>query len=383
MARRHFGSVRRRSSGRWQASYWHEGRLHAAPQTFATKSDALAYLSIVEADVHRGTWIDPLAGKVTLALYANEWLGRRPELAVRTVELYRYLLDRHILAALGNCTLATLTPSKVRGWHAALAQTHPSTAAKAYRLLAGILRTATSDGLLLTSPCKVKGAGTERPPERPVATVAEIDALVAALPGRFRLVVLLATWCQLRRGELLGLRRRDVDLLHGTLSIEQSRTFTRDGQALVKGPKSAAGRRTIAVPAHVLPALTEHLERFTSREPDALVLCGVTGAPLTAGVLQKAWDNARAAAGRPDLHLHDLRHTGLTLAAATGATTAELMHRAGHASPDAALRYQHATRDRDRVLADALAKLAAPTPVVPIAASDGSHSRPDRARGPR
>jgi integrase len=54
------------------------------------------------------------------------------------------------------------------------------------------------------------------------------------------------------------------------------------------------------------------------------------------------------------MHLHDLRHTGLTFAAATGATTAELMRRAGHASTDAALRYQHATRDRDRVLAKAL-----------------------------
>lgn len=100
MTRRHFGSVRRRSSGRWQSSYWHEGRLHAAPQTFATKSDALAYLSITEADIRRGAWIDPLAGQVTLAEYAIEWLSRRPELAVRTAELYRYLLDRHVLPRL-------------------------------------------------------------------------------------------------------------------------------------------------------------------------------------------------------------------------------------------------------------------------------------------
>ncbi len=65
MARRHFGLVRKRSSGRWPASYWHEGRLHAAPQTFATKSDARAYLSITEADIHRGAWFDPLAGRVS------------------------------------------------------------------------------------------------------------------------------------------------------------------------------------------------------------------------------------------------------------------------------------------------------------------------------
>ena len=55
MAKRHFGTVRRRSSGRWQASYWRDGRLHHAPQTFSTKSDALAFLAITEADIHRGS----------------------------------------------------------------------------------------------------------------------------------------------------------------------------------------------------------------------------------------------------------------------------------------------------------------------------------------
>ena len=77
----------------------------------------------------------------------------------------------------------------------------------------------------------------------------------------------------------------------------------------------------------------------------------------SATVIQRAWSRARLSVGRPDLHLHDLSHTGLTLAAATGATTAELILRAGHASADAALRYQHATRDRDQVLANALEEL--------------------------
>ncbi|MDA8356539.1 MAG: tyrosine-type recombinase/integrase, partial [Actinomycetota bacterium] len=74
-------------------------------------------------------------------------------------------------------------------------------------------------------------------------------------------------------------------------------------------------------------------------------------------------DTARRAVGRPDLHLHDLRHSGLTWSAATGASVAELMRRAGHKSPAAAMRYQHATEDRDRALAGALAELA---PVIHI-----------------
>ena len=363
--RRHFGSVRKRSSGRWQATYWHDGRLHSAG-TFAAKADALAYLSTMEADLRRGAWIDPRAGQVTLTTYANEWLERRPDLAVRTRELYRYVLDRHIFPSLGQSTLAGLAPSKIRGWHAGIAQHHPATAAKAYRILSTIMRTAVVDGYILTSPCKVDGAGSEHAAERPIATVAEVDALTSAMPERLRLAVLLATWCQLRRGEILGLRRQDIDLMHAKIHIEQSRTFTRDGSSLTKSPKTKAGRRTLSVPGNITEAIALHLDRFTAVDAGALVFMMDSGAPLTAVTLQRAWSKARRTIGRSDLHLHDLRHTGLTLAAATGATTAELMHRAGHATASAALRYQHATQDRDRVLADALEALVKPASVVPL-----------------
>ena len=70
------------------------------------------------------------------------------------------------------------------------------------------------------------------------------------------------------------------------------------------------------------------------------------------------WDPARQAAGLPALHFHDLRHTGNTLPASTGASTKELMTRMGHASARAALIYQHATADRDAAIAVALSELA-------------------------
>ena len=78
------------------------------------------------------------------------------------------------------------------------------------------------------------------------------------------------------------------------------------------------------------------------------------GGPLAPHVLQKAWANARSQLDLDDVHLHDLRHLAGTLAASTGAGTKELMHRLGHASPQAALRYQHATRERDVAIAAAL-----------------------------
>ena len=71
------------------------------------------------------------------------------------------------------------------------------------------------------------------------------------------------------------------------------------------------------------------------------------------------WLPATRKAGIEGLRFHDLRHTGATLAAATGASTKELMARLGHASPQAALRYQHATRERDEAIAAGVDRLLA------------------------
>jgi integrase len=373
--RRQFGSVRRLGSGRYQASYWHDGRRHVAQTTFATKAETGTYLDTVSADLHRGTWTDPTAAQVKLGEYANAWLQSRPGLRPRTVELYRRLLDKQILPPLGSTMIADLLPSAVRSWHASLAAKHSSTAAKAYRLLATIMNTAVADELIVRSPCRVKGAGVERPNERPVPSIDEVDALAAAMPERMAMIVVLAAWCQLRRGEVLGLRRRDVDLLHGVLTIEQTAQHFTDGSIVFGPPKTAASRRRVVVPPHLTPGLATHLDRYVEGGLDALVFTGAKGGPLRPHVLQSAWEVARRSVGRPEFHLHDLRHAGATWAASTGASTAELMARLGHASPRAALIYQHATNDRDRALASALSKLASPGEVVPFLASSGVSAR--------
>lgn len=294
----------------------------------------------------------PAATEATFAEYATEWIEGRPDLAVRTVELYRWLLRRHIEPTFGDVPLGSLTPAGVRLWHAGIARQHPTTAAKAYRLLSSIMRTAVTDELIAKSPCQVRGAAVERAPERPIATMAEVEVLAAAMPEELAIAVHLAAWCQQRRSEVRGLRRKDIDPDTGTLSVTETRTTTMAGTTVVKAPKTRAGRRTVAVPPHTLEALEAHLERFVGPSADALVLT------VSDRVLGREWTKARVAVSRPDLHFHDLRHSGLTWSAATGASVAELMRRAGHASQTAALRYQHATDARDRVLADALAQLA-------------------------
>ncbi len=371
MGRRQFGSVRKLASGRWQASYWHEGGRHVAPDTFQTKADATRWLSTVDADLARGGWVDPRAGRITLSEYAESWLSLRTDLRPRTRELYELLLRLHLLPPLGGYALARLSPSVIRNWFAEMSATSgpgAATAARSYRLLRTILNTAVVDEILVKNPCQVRGAGTEHSPERPVASTAQVHALADAIAPRFRACILLAAYCSLRRGELLGLQRGDLDLLHGTLWVRRAVVSLRGGNLLVGEPKTEAGYRRIAIPRLIVPDLTGHLDAYVGPKPDALVFTGEKGGPLRPHVLQAEWTRVRAELGLEDLHLHDLRHSGNTWAAATGASTAELMARLGHASPVAALRYQHATADRDRAIADALSELGAQTraPLVEI-----------------
>lgn len=355
-----WGSIRRLPSGRYQARYRLDSAEFVAPLTFRTKRDAESYLAGVRADVERGVWVDPDAGRITLADYAWRWLDQRPDLRVRTRELYESELRLHILPPLGDTELARLTTSRVRAWHAEMLKADRpgrTTVAKCYRLLRTILGTAVEDELIVKNPCVVKGAGVERPAERPTATIEQVYAIADVIEPRYRALVLMATFTGLRLGELQALTRRRLDLLHGRVDVVEQMLHLADGTLLVGPPKSDAGRRSVAIPAVIVPDLEAHLAEWAAPGRDGLVFCGHHGQPLRRGTFYTAWKRATKSVGLDGLRPHDLRHTGNTLAASTGASTKELMARMGHASPRAALIYQHATKDRDAAIAAALSDL--------------------------
>lgn len=357
MPARRFGNVRQLPSGRYQARYVApDGQERLAPHTFAESEAARLWLSEQEVGRARGGNVDPRRGKVTLKVYADEWIDERVDLSPRTEVFYRSLLDLHILPKLGYVELGTLDLETVRKWRAGLlrAGLGPITVAKSYRLLRTVLNTAVEDKRISANPCQIKKAGVENSPERRIATMAEVFTLADAIEPRFRSLVLLASFGGLRFGELSGLARKMIDLDAGTVSVEVAATEVR-GNRLVKEPKSTAGKRRVSLPPQIVAELRKHLDTYVAPEPSALVFCGPRGGPIMRGNFHVVWAAARTAAGVPDtFHLHDLRHTGNTLAAATGASTADLMARMGHDSARAALIYQHATRDADQAIAAAL-----------------------------
>jgi integrase len=362
--RRRFGSVRQLASGQWQARYrGPDGLMRPAGKTFPTKGAAEQWLTLTEAEMLTGDWIDPDAGLIPFAEYAATWIDERPGLRPKTLDLYRYLLRRHLSATpgFGARAIAEITPAHVRRWRKSLADSGVSavTIAKAYRLLKAIMNTAVDDGIIRRNPCRIKGAGQEKSPERPVLTVHQVFTLAEAIDRRYRALVLLAVFASLRWGELAALRRADIDLTACTVRITRSLTELPDGGYAFGSPKSEAGLRTVPFPDLIVPDLTWHLARFTASDDDALVFTSPTGSPLRRGNFRRrVWLKALTTAGLPAIHFHDLRHTGNNLSADAGANLRELMERMGHSSTRAALIYLHATTEQQRAVADALGSLA-------------------------
>lgn len=382
MGRRQFGSVRRRSSGRWEASYWHEGDRHLGPHMFPTKANACAWLAGVETSIRSGAWFDPRSGRTTFAEYAAWWLEARSDLRPRSVEQYTGMLRRHLIPAFGDVELARLKPSDVRSWYGRLRSIRPNTAAGADRLLRAIYNTAVRDELVAANPCRIIGGGTEHTPERPLLTLAQVETLLGAMAEELRPAVVLAAWGGLRRGEVLGLQRRDVNEVTGQVRIERTLHEMHDGRIVLGPPKSSAGRRTVHLPRQAMAAVGDHLRTTVAVGAESHLFTGSNGNPLRPRTLETAWRRARTAASLPAVHFHDLRHFHLTLYATTGATTAELMARAGHASAKAALTYQHATEDRDRVLTAVLGQLMDGARTAGTRDRTAPH-RPDRSRPDR
>jgi integrase len=195
--------------------------------------------------------------------------------------------------------------------------------------------------------------------ERTVLTLRQVGQLADAIHPRYRALVLLAVFGSLRWGELAALRRGDLDLELCTVKVERSLTELPGGGFLYGSPKSAAGRRVVAFPDLIKADLTRHLTAFAASGDDALVFTSPTRMPLRHGNFRRRyWLPALTRCGLTATHFHDLRHTGNTLTAGTGATLRELMDRMGHSSPRAALIYLHGSDTRQREIAATLGKLA-------------------------
>lgn len=374
--RESFGMVDKLPSGRIRARYTGpDGVRHTAPHTFDTLTDARGWLATQQAKIVQGSWQSHEAARIvagkskgTLGDYAATWLNTRTNrhgehLRPRTRAEYERLL-RTTLAPLTDLRLSALTPAKVRDWYSEQIEAGTKTqAARSYGLLKAIMATAVEDGRIGLNPCQIRGghmASTGKKVDPP--TAAELATIVERIAPKYRAAVLIAAWAGCRYGELTELRRKDLTILDDgeTVIVNISRAVTHvPGQGfVVGGTKSLAGVRQIVLPPHVNAPVLAHLQKFVPDSPSALLFPASDGVThLAQSTLAKSFYPARAAAGRPDMPWHALRHYGATKAALAGATLRELQERMGHSTVAAAMKYQH-TAGRDAELAKRMSELA-------------------------
>ncbi|MBJ6634685.1 tyrosine-type recombinase/integrase [Streptomyces sp. I5] len=318
------------------------------------------WLSAIEADMTRGQYIDPRAGRLTVRQHAERWLASLtmdPGTYVSTEQRIRL----HVLPHLGSRSLDSLRPTHVREW---LRKLHDGGVAPAYQRvifanLSAMLAAAVDDRLIPNNPCRsssVKAPKAE--PRRVVPWRPErVLAVRAELSERYRATVDLAGGCGMRQGEVFGLAADDVDFVQGVVHVVRQVKLIAGRQvfALPKGGKT----RTVPLPESVMRSLEAHIEKYPPM-PVSLPWRSVDGSPVAVPVLfrnaegravnrvvfnHKAWRPALDRAGIPrgrENGMHALRHFYASVLLDAGESIKALSEYLGHHDPGFTLRtYTH------------------------------------------
>lgn len=316
--RRRFGSVRMLPSGRVQARYpGPDGKVRSAPTTFPNKRAAERWLTLKEAEIARGEWVDPDAGKITVKEWGERWLEAvTPSLKPKTRASYVSLLKTQVFPRFGNTEIAQIRPITVSEWIASMKKRELSASRirQAYVVLTQIMKSAVHNELIKASPCV--GIKLPRLPHTQPRILAEeeVSRLIAAADAPLDLIIQTLAYAGPRIGEVFALRRGRIALETGHLVVAET-LIEIAGRHSFGTPKSHE-MRVLKLPAFLVDAFRKHLDTMTDKDPSALLFVGKTGKPLHYNAWRTwQWDPAVKAAGLEDVTPHDLRATHATVVA--------------------------------------------------------------------
>lgn len=323
---------------------WRDEAGKQRSKSFPKRRLADQWATKVEHDLLSGAYVDPIAGKITLRSYAEEWLSSQTW-ATSTTEAARSALDGYILPLLGDRPLGSLQPSDVRALNAHLGRELSASTAQVYAgRLHSILAMATTDRVIASNPA----AGIR--PAAPLAgqvvppTTTQVELLVAHAPEQHRALLLTLAGLGLRIGEATGLTIDRVDFLGRTVRVDQQAVIVKgQGNVLTARLKTKASYRPL--PDVVARALARHIELYGVGE-DGVLFQGKEGRPVLRHTARDAMHRAaragndssrardrRALAPFPVLfHPHDLRHFYASALIESGASVKTVQARLGHAS---------------------------------------------------
>ncbi len=330
---------------------WHGG--------FPTRKEAEAARARIVHEMNTGSYVEPTT--TTFAQWVDTWLPTvQTQVKPSTFDSYRRNLELHVLPRIGHQTLASLTPVGLTGLYAELLRDGKRTggglSAKTVRYVHTIVHKALEDavdsGVLGTNP-----ASRAKPPKPRAVTNGELRFWQADQLRRFLDYVeghrlegawYLAAMTGMRRGEVLGLRWKDVDLDAGRLSVRQA-VVAVAYDVLISTPKSHQAR-VIDLDQGTVDQLRRHGERQAVERAEwasdyrdtGLVFCKEDGSPIHPHTFSQAFERLVAKSGLPRIRLHDLRHTHASIALQAGVPVKVISERLGHESPAFTLKqYAH------------------------------------------
>ena len=359
-------------------------------RTFSKKGDAARFLATAEADVLRGQYIAPDAGRVTFKAYATSWLaaqvfdeGTRAQLEGR--------LRVHVYPTLGNKTLAQIKPSTIQAWARSLDGLAPSYVRDMMANVGAVLAAAVDDERIARNPARAHSVTRPRVTRRKVVpwTTERVLAVTDALPEPYRVAATLAAGLGLRQGEVFGLSPDDVHFLRGEVEVRRQVKLLRGRQvfALPKGGKT----RTVPLPPSVRDVLAAHLA-VAPAQAVTLPWKTLDGEPVTTSLVlttrertafnrnyfnRRVWAPALEACDVPpgrDNGMHACRHFYASVLLDAGESIKAVSEYLGHSDPGFTLRtYTHLmpqSSERTRRAVDAVLSKSCALPV-PSASAEG------------
>ncbi len=303
-------------------------------RSFARKADAEDFATSVRHEIRSNTYVDPTVGQQTVRAYLEGWRVQQSHHRAKTVMSTRTRFARMVYPYLGEKSIAAVRPSTIRTWQAELLADGyaPRTVAGVRGQVAGAFNDAIRDRILTVSPFDgVKAPEVVRERVIPL-TVEQVRSGEAAMPDRYRALVVMVAGTGLRAAEAWGLTRDRVDLERAVLRVDRQLVKRVRGVPVFGPPKSKASNREVPLPRRVVEALEKHLANYPA-EPEQLVFRTSRGTPLTGTVWGRAWRPAAEVMGLPvGKGLHQLRHFYASLLIAAGRSPREVQERLGHAT---------------------------------------------------
>jgi integrase len=382
------GTIVQLPNGKWRGrimvGYLPNGKPDRRSVTGTTRKEVQQKLRALVGQKETGRLAERAKEKGTLGEYLTHWLDTIPgRVKGSTVYRYRILVNTHMIPCLGAKRLAELKPDAIAAFYSERQKfgLSPSTVQLIHTTLRKALGDAVEYGYIAFNP-----VARVKPPRRAdfeprVLTSQEVQKILTSadeaqdrLAGLWSLLALSGA----RIGELLTLQWDAVSWDRQSIAITRSLSIDADKRAIIDTPKTARGRRVVALDQDAIDTLRRHRARQNADKlklgPDyddhGLVFASAVGTPMSERNVIREFKEALDRAGfskedREKIRIHDLRHFHITEAAYAGVSVKALSARVGHASVAFTLdRYAHAIEAGDRDVADAVSRrLRAPQQV--------------------